>query len=293
MKNLSKLPLYVILLVSFVFSNFVFADEEKYRIAVSELVVSNAVSATNAKIIKDSNLIQEIESRIRNSRKFELLSRNASVLKTLRTEQEFAAGELTEKDGTVEEGRLKTAQSLLIIEVNSFSLGHSAKKLPRVDKYEVSNSANISLTVQLMDTSTGTINASFPVTVSARSGTQIQNSASGSAKGLLPKVIKDASNNVSIKLFEAIFPMQVIAISGNQFYINRGQDSGISVGQLFEIFEKGESLIDPDTGEDLGTTETKIGVGKVVSIKPKVTVLEMKSGKISDVKKGCLARKPQ
>src|SRR5574344_628571 len=52
--------------------------DDKYRIAVSELTVSKSVNANNAKMIRESNLISEIENSIRNSRKFELLSREHS-----------------------------------------------------------------------------------------------------------------------------------------------------------------------------------------------------------------------
>lgn len=287
---------FKILICTVLFSFISIANAEvsdKYRVALSELVVSNAVSAKNTQIILDSSLIKEIENAIRNSRKFEVLTRDSNVMAKIRTEQEFAQGDLANDDGAAREGGFKTAQSLIIVEVNDFKLGHSAKKMPRVDKYEVSDSASLFLTVQLIDTTTGSVNTSFIVKATSSTGTKISNSAGGTNMGLLPGLITKASEQVAVKLFDAIFPMTVIAVKDKQVYINRGQDSGISIGQVFEIFEKGESLIDPDTGEDLGTTETKLGSAKVISIKPKVSILELKSGNFENVKKGNLVRKSQ
>jgi hypothetical protein len=267
--------------------------DDKYRIAVSELTVSKSVNANNAKMIRESNLISEIENSIRNSRKFELLSRDSNVLAKIRDEQNFSQSDLAAQDMAVVEGGLKTAQSLVLVEVTNLSIGHSAKKLPRVEKYEVRDSASLSLNVQLVDATTGSINISFPVQVSSGSNAKISNSAGGSGSYLVPALIKKSAGIVSNKMFDALFPMSVVIVKGNDIYVNRGQDSGIEVGQQYEIFEKGEELIDPDTGEDLGTTESKIGVAKVVKVKPKVTIMQMKSGKSSDVKKGFIARKPQ
>ncbi len=285
-----KTLVFMVLMSYFLIAN---AAEDKYRVAVSDLVIGKSVSSTNAKIIQNSELLKEIENAIRNSRKFELLSRDSNVLAKIRTEQNFANGELTEKDGAVEEGKIKTAQSLIIVEVTNFSLGHNAKKMPRVEKYEVSDSANIKLTVQLVDTTSGSINISFPVEASASTPVRVSNSTSGNPSSLVPGIIKKLSEQITTKMFDAIYPISVVAVSGKDIYVNRGQDSGISVGQLFDIFEKGESIIDPDTGEELGTTESELGVAKVVSIKPKTTILEMKNGDISRVKKGNLARKHQ
>lgn len=48
-------------------------------------------------------------------------------------------------------------------------------------------------------------------------------------------------------------------------YINAGESSGVNVGDEFDVFRPGEALIDPDTGLNLGSAESKIGVIKVTN----------------------------
>ena len=50
---------------------------------------------------------------------------------------------------------------------------------------------------------------------------------------------------------------------------NRSKDTGVKVGDIYEIFALGEAMIDPDTGENLGAEETLIGTIKVTSVLPK------------------------
>jgi len=41
--------------------------------------------------------------------------------------------------------------------------------------------------------------------------------------------------------------------------VNRGASAGIAVGETYDLFTPGEALVDPDTGEVLGTNEVKVG----------------------------------
>ncbi|HUI69024.1 MAG TPA: hypothetical protein VL354_00800 [Spirochaetia bacterium] len=40
------------------------------------------------------------------------------------------------------------------------------------------------------------------------------------------------------------------------------------------IFQKGEELIDPDTGESLGSSDTKLGTAKIATVDKKFSIAE-------------------
>ncbi|MEM6312726.1 MAG: hypothetical protein AAF743_01480, partial [Planctomycetota bacterium] len=65
--------------------------------------------------------------------------------------------------------------------------------------------------------------------------------------------------------------------------------SGAVAGQVYELFEVGEPLIDPDTGEVLGVSERFVGAVRVVRVRPNfcVAVVLDQSGPLS---KGLVAR---
>lgn len=124
----------------------------KYRVSVADLSVSDALSAQSRKTVMESSLIDSIENAIRNGRKFELVTRRADALAEIRKEQEFAKSGLAAGDAAAE-GQLSNAQSVVKVKVESFAFGRQATKIPNLEgKYKVSDSASLSLSVQIIDT---------------------------------------------------------------------------------------------------------------------------------------------
>lgn len=58
-----------------------------------------------------------------------------------------------------------------------------------------------------------------------------------------------------------------------QFVINKGSKDRISAYQKFLIVELGDSVLDPDTGENLGVLEIVKGETKVFHIQEKMTTI--------------------
>ena len=71
--------------------------------------------------------------------------------------------------------------------------------------------------------------------------------------------------------------VKIIKIAGNQIYINSGGSDGEKAGHIYGIYRAGENMVDPDTGESLGSEEEKIGTAKVVKVNPKFSIAETKA----------------
>lgn len=264
----------------------------KYRVSVADLAVSDSLSAQNKKTVLESSLISNIENAIRNGRKFELLTRRADALAEIRKEQEFAKSGLAAGDAA-QEGQLSNAQSVVKVTVESFAFGRSAHKIPNIEgKYKVSDSASITLNVQILDTTKGTVTGAFPIKASAASGTSIRNGVGGASRAVLDQALEKAAGSLANQLSDTIFPITVIQTKGNRIWVNRGNDSGMKMGERFIVFEPGEDLIDPQTGENLGSAEMEVGEAKVVRINPKVTVMEVTKGDPSYIGQGFILRRP-
>lgn len=264
----------------------------KYRVSVADLAVSDALSAQNKKTILNSSLLDSIENAIRNGRKFELLTRRADALAEIRKEQEFAKSGLAAGDAATE-GQLSNAQSIVKVKVETFSFGRSSRKVPNLEgKYKVSDSASLSLSVQIIDTTKGTVVASFPVKASSSTGESLSNGVGGASRGVLDRVIDSAAASVANQLSDTIFPITIIQVKGKSIWVNRGNDSGMKMGERFIVFEPGEALIDPQTGENLGSAETEVGEAKVTRINPKVTVLQITKGDPAVFAQGFILRRP-
>lgn len=82
-------------------------------------------------------------------------------------------------------------------------------------------------------------------------------------ESLIGKAAREAVKGV-IKLIDKNalkIPWQakVVTVKNGMVFINAGAAGGIINGDAFTIYQKGEELIDPDTGLSLGSIDTKIG----------------------------------
>lgn len=72
---------------------------------------------------------------------------------------------------------------------------------------------------------------------------------------------------------------KIVRVQDGKVYINLGKDSGIAVGQVFEVMRKGEEMVDPDTGESLGSEDTRVGMVRVTEIREKFCIAEITDGR--------------
>lgn len=191
------------------------------------------------------------------------------------------------------EGQLSNAQSVIKVTVESFNFGRSASKVPNLEgKYKVSDNASISMSVQILDTTKGTVVGAFPVKASSSSGTSVSNGIGSPSRAILDQALERAAGNLANQLSDTIFPITVIQAKGKRLWVNRGNDSGMKQGETFIVYEPGEDLIDPQTGENLGSAEMEAGVAKVVRVNPKVTILELTKGEPDSIGQGFILRRP-
>ena len=265
---------------------------EKYRVAVSDLVLSKSLSSAAAEKAVKSSLIADIENAIRNGRKFDLLTRRGSALQAIRTEQEFAKSGLAANDAAAE-GQLANAQSLVQVEVLRFDTNHSAVAVPNLEnKYRVSDSAVVELSVQIIDTTRGVVTGAFPIKASTSTAQKVANGKGGFSSVVLDQAIEKAAAQLANSLSDTIFPITVLQVKDKRIWVNRGNDSGIKMGERFIVFEPGEDLVDPQTGENLGSAEMEVGEAKVTRINPKVTVMEITKGDPASIGQGFILRRP-
>ena len=59
---------------------------------------------------------------------------------------------------------------------------------------------------------------------------------------------------------------KIARVEGSTIYLNVGSEAGIKEGDAFDVYRVGNVIKDPDTGEVLGTDETKVGSVKVTKV---------------------------
>ena len=109
---------------------------------------------------------------------------------------------------------------------------------------------------------------------------------------LLLEAVRDAAQQIADRVVNVAFPAKVLSKTGNQITINRGDTTGVEVGQVWNVMSQGKTLTDPDTGEVLGREEGIVGKARVIAVQPKFCTAELIEG--SDrTAEGMLVRLPQ
>jgi len=72
--------------------------------------------------------------------------------------------------------------------------------------------------------------------------------------------------------------LRIVKVDGNRIYINAGHDMGMAPGIRLNVYSEGESLIDPETGLDLGSSEEQTGQIEITAVKEKFSIATPVSG---------------
>lgn len=88
-------------------------------------------------------------------------------------------------------------------------------------------------------------------------------------ESLVGKAAREAVQDV-IKLIDKNAPnipwqAKIVTVKAGKVFINAGSAGGIQSGDVFVIYQKGEELVDPDTGLSLGSMDSKVGAIKVTN----------------------------
>ena len=80
------------------------------------------------------------------------------------------------------------------------------------------------------------------------------------SRSAVERVVELITKNAS----EIPWQAKVITMNGDKVYINSGESHGVKIGTSFTVYRQGETLIDPDTGLNLGSVTTAVGTIKVM-----------------------------
>ena len=91
------------------------------------------------------------------------------------------------------------------------------------------------------------------------------------------QAILAAVNRGAFEILKAVGPLplsgRVVRAEGDRVWINLGRGS-VSVGDTLEVTSVGETLVDPETGMDLGALQEKVGTVRVSHVEERFSIAE-------------------
>jgi curli biogenesis system outer membrane secretion channel CsgG len=89
------------------------------------------------------------------------------------------------------------------------------------------------------------------------------------------KAINDAVNFITQKMEDIPWEGRIVLAKGDTVYINAGADCGLKLGDIMEVYQRGEELVDPETGESLGYQTSKIGYVEINRVEEKFSTAQV------------------
>lgn len=219
------------------------------------------------------------------SDRFLLVEREA--IRDILREQELGMSGLARPETATPTGQLAGAQFMIKGAVTEFNAeaggGGLSIGFREAEAGAQTRKAYVGIDVRIVDNLTGRIHASYNAHGEARSGgaslaarflgsDDFKIGASGFYDTALGIATRDAIRQIIDFILEesAQIPWQgaIIQARGMTVYINRGESANVRVGDAMELFRKGEPMIDPETGFNLGSDEEFLCWIKVTRVQP-------------------------
>lgn len=238
----------------------------KKKIAITKIAATDALKSRMAKqgvTLSLESVLQALDSqvydRVLNTRRFDVLERSdADAL-------------ATEAAATGSAFSFNQVDYLLTIRVDSFNDRLDTRKLASLGKTVSARTIELSAVAKITEVATQRAIASTNFTVTKRdaenrSASQIEKRGEASDE-LLIQAVREMAQKIASRAADAIYPARIIGKRDKTVTINRNDQSGVKVGQVWEAFIYGDELEDPDTGE-VTREEVYVGTVKISRVTP-------------------------
>jgi hypothetical protein len=231
----------------------------KKKLAVTKITANPAVaqrmSAQGVKLSLDSileGLDAQMHDRLLNTRRFEMIERaDADAL----AKEAAASGQAFAFNG---------ADYILTIRVDGFNDRTETRRLQALGKTIMGRAIEISAVAKITEVATqrSIASANFMVKKydSENRSENTTHAVGEQSDVLLMDAVREIAQKIAGRTADAVFPARVLNKRDKVVTINRNDQSGIAVGQLWEVYALGDELVDPDTGEK---TREEVLVGKI------------------------------
>jgi curli biogenesis system outer membrane secretion channel CsgG len=240
------------------------------------------------------SLDPQLTAAFQATRKFDLVAR--ADLKDVILEQDLSgSGNVDKADPAAAKSfKLAGARYVVVSTIDDFQDNVQEAEFKEIGKKATRRQVRLSVIAKIYDTTTGRLlesanlqldNSAFvrnPEFLTGEKGSNLTEKA-------LQELARQMAEKVAARVVDVLLPAKVLAVRDGQVTLNRGDGTGIAVGQAWAVFAQGEALIDPDTGENLGSEEVRVGSIRITSVLPKTAVGEL-CGENRGVAKGCILR---
>ena len=209
-------------------------------------------------------LDQNINDYFVQTKKFTMLDR--SFIEEVAKEQQIILDGKAPAIEMAKIGNEISADFILVGSVENFNINEKVTKILTSDQEIRRNEASIYMSYRLIDVATKQINYSNTI--------QYKIQLSQNSEKPDTEIISKISKILGEEILFSIYPVLVEKVVNGEIYLGQG-GSQFTKGEKYEIFQKGEKIIDSYTNEVIGNVETSIGLIEIVSVSSGYTKAKM------------------
>ena len=209
-------------------------------------------------------LDQNINDYFVQTKKFTMLDR--SFIEDVAKEQQIILDGKAPATEMAKIGNEISADFILVGSVENFNINEKVTKILTSDQEIRRNEASIYMSYRLIDVATKQINYSNTI--------QYKIQLSQNSEKPDTEIISKISKILGEEILFSIYPVLVEKVVNGEIYLGQG-GSQFTKGEKYEIFQKGEKIIDSYTNEVIGNVETSIGLIEIVSVSSGYTKAKM------------------
>jgi len=248
--------------------------EEYLRTVAVYPAIRGPAAADPAKYGLDpQEVTRRLEETLRAMRHFRLYERNRELQQSVLDEQDFARSDRALKNAA-RFGELYNVSLIVQPFISEFRFGPSFAAVDGLPgTYRRTDSGRLVVVFKVLDTTTGELRHQVTAESGFASRAVVQDERTGGpGSNLWIKMVDEVCRRGADGIVDAVWPIKVVTYEQNQLFLNRGQDGGMKVGEVWTLFSVGQPLEDPDTHTILGYRS--IGSIRVVRVANKFSVAQ-------------------
>ena len=294
MKNKVISSLFVLM---FILTNLVKSWAEtgdKPTLMIGSVIASEAVkslAATDNKTRDLDQLIQSLDSEFQNqinaTRKFQIVGAK-SVMQQLSQVQEFQNSGNVDPSTAARFGELAGASLIAIPSITEFIYAKDSRNFGGLGKSVDVTVLRVRCILNVYDTTKGTLKGSARFVREERDNDLGSGLGSSLEKQVIGNIAEALSGEMSNRLVDFEFPPRVVLALGPNVAFNRGDQSGIKLGEIYEVYATQVEEIEGEKFE----VEFPVGIIRIIRSDPKLTYGQVQ-GENLGIAKGCTVRKKQ
>ncbi len=239
---------------------------KRMRLAVVPLRVTGVAASRPGGADFAESVSASLEAFLTQTRKFAMIDRRSADASHKEMQRVHSRNAPIEE--TVKIGMRVGADYMVIAALKDFNIQEIQQQ--RVTGRVVTRtSAPVGIDVRVIDIATGQIKFAQTYTNPGRLPPGMT----------LSQYAGDIGADIGHVISTAIYPIAVVAATGNEVTLNQGGDT-VQVGRVYRIVSLGQNLIDPHTKESLGQEELEIGRIEITAVTDRTANAKLLSGRL-------------